>query len=510
MIRKILFFMLLYMLSSTLMALENFSNRSHSNINLEFNGNSQWVIRKDRMYGSSSVNICQKNSNKQCLHVENGYLQLGEIQDVWWSSLWNLKSSDSDFIRIQNKWKPEQYLHIEGGNLQSGEIENHWHSPQWKRSTISKNHNKVKYETINKDVTYLYPYDGRNISILLQNNNYDEEVMKSLLKAFDNAYDEFENITGRKPASSKQERNGLLIIAEPEAKFLPNVGAHAYTSKAGIEMSSAVFLSLYNGVRENNTFEQAVFYELGRNFWFYTRQIGARKDFTIPNSPSSNNGFIVGTGYAIFMRHWIMNKIGVNGRFNGGSLSNMERSIKDLITEYISEDSYTFNNTVVLNRSTRSDRSGADMFASFLFSLSDTYGDSFVTKLWKEVENGKNATSKYSSTDNFIVAASKAANKDLRSTFKTWKWPSIGKKSNDILDNLFTTNTEKNEVIESFYSKYSSYFGQKTKVNYSCFNSYTCQDFLNGSKTKKIAVRESDNLIWYFTGSRWNKWGYLN
>lgn len=504
-------FFILLLISNNLFSAESFTSRwGYPNINLTFNGNTNWIIRNDNYYGSNSIKICKKENNTECLNIENGYLELGQIEDHWWSSLWNIIPVNNDFIRIQNKWKSNQYLHIENDYLlESGAIENGWYSAQWKRTEVINNNNQmVEYETINGDITHLYPYDGKYVSLLLLNNNYDEVIIEEILNTFDSAYKLFKEVTGRDPHLSKQQRNGRLTLAEIGDHLMPEgAGAHADTGVTGIEMRSYVFSNLYNGVQENSKYDQALFYELGRNFWFYSSEISASRDFPSANSQNANNHFVVGTGYAIFMRHWLMNKLGLKGTFNGGSLTDLEKEIKGLLTTYVWDEQYSFENTVVLNLSTSTTKSGADMFASFLFALAEQYGDEFIHKLWKEIENGKNAAKKYSSTDNFIVAASKAANKDLRDTFKTWKWPAVGAKSNEILDTLFKGN---NLHIDYFYNDYPWYFGLKEGSNYSCGSGYFCQNFSGGwnSVSKIIRVRLSDNYLYWKVGNgSWYNYG---
>jgi hypothetical protein len=55
--------------------------------------------------------------------------------------------------------------------------------------------------------------------------------------------------------------------------------------------------------------------------------------------------------------------------------------------------------------------------------------------------------------------------------------------------------------IESFYNEYPSYFGEKSGGNYSCYSSYTCQDFANG---KIIAVHNQNKSLHYNTNGTWH------
>jgi hypothetical protein len=109
-------------------------NKWKQNTNLEIQGNSKWVIRSNRYYGSSGfVNICKENNNNHCLHIENGSLELGKIQDGWWSSAWRITPTYNGYVKIQNKWKSNQYLNIEYGALKSTPVYHGWWSYQWKK-----------------------------------------------------------------------------------------------------------------------------------------------------------------------------------------------------------------------------------------------------------------------------------------------------------------------------------------------------------------------------------------
>lgn len=65
------------------------------------------------------------------MHVENGSLQTGSIQDAWHSAQWK-QEVEGDFVRFQNRWKPEVYLHVETGTVDAGTISPGWLSAQWK------------------------------------------------------------------------------------------------------------------------------------------------------------------------------------------------------------------------------------------------------------------------------------------------------------------------------------------------------------------------------------------
>ena len=66
-----------------------------------------------------------------------------------------------------------------------------------------------------------------------------------------------------------------------------------------------------------------------------------------------------------------------------------------------------------------------DLFAAFLFRLRrDNGGNKFIKALWHEVARRPKAATTQEAVDNFIIAASLAAGRDLTTQFTTqWRWP---------------------------------------------------------------------------------------
>jgi hypothetical protein len=45
--------------------------------------------------------------------------------------------------------------------------------------------------------------------------------------------------------------------------------ACSYLGVTGTEIEPPYFQTLYDGIANNDLYDQALFYEFGRNFWFY-------------------------------------------------------------------------------------------------------------------------------------------------------------------------------------------------------------------------------------------------
>ena len=128
-----------------------------------------------------------------------------------------------------------------------------------------------------KGVAYqLTPWVGQYVVILTRNRNLNRRTMETILRAVDSAYVFYRELTGRTPNTAPWARqyDGRFAIArvpppEPECGY-----ACTYFGYFGTEVSDYVFDALYRQASlKDPKLDQAVFYELGRAFWFYEDQL---------------------------------------------------------------------------------------------------------------------------------------------------------------------------------------------------------------------------------------------
>src|ERR1700712_5017876 len=82
-------------------------------------------------------------------------------------------------------------------------------------------------------------------------------------------------------------------------------------------------------------YDQELFYEFGRNFWFYSNQLAYKT-----NDPST-------TGYAIFMRFMAMDATAVSAApFNSTPWTTFRTAYESLVDNYTANTSYTWANTL--------------------------------------------------------------------------------------------------------------------------------------------------------------------
>jgi hypothetical protein len=181
----------------------------------------------------------------------------------------------------------------------------------------------------------------------------------------------------------------------------------------GIELQNTYFDIMYNAINNNNQYDQVVFYEFGRNFWFYESKLNYKL-----NDP-------VATGYAVFMRFMSMEAAGVNGApFNSWSFPTFRTNVENLINTYLANPSLEWANTLGIGQGVPGSGLGAtDLFASFCFRLRRDYGgETFVRNLWKQAGLRPNAIETQDAVDNFFLASCAAANRNLTTVFQSWRW----------------------------------------------------------------------------------------
>jgi hypothetical protein len=232
----------------------------------------------------------------------------------------------------------------------------------------------------------------------------------------DSAYAYYADITGQSPEGKLY--NGKLTIAQVPGTCGAGCG---YLGASGIEILD-YFMDWIHGLHtiDNNRDHHIYYYELGRNFWFFSPQL-----------TYSSYGSAV-TGFAIHSQFGAMQRAGVTRPFDINSVSwtVYESELRQQFSAYLSDTTKSFSNTLQIGSwtSPTPTRFGGfnhqDLFASMLFRLQDAYGgDAFIRAFWRAVRIRPAATSIQDAVDNLVLSASQAANRNLTSVFSSWRFP---------------------------------------------------------------------------------------
>jgi len=282
------------------------------------------------------------------------------------------------------------------------------------------------YTTQQGNTLNLYAWPGQKMAILTASNATDPSVMRKYLTAADGTWNYYADATGSLPGLAFNY-NGLATIAEVQSAC----GAGCtYIGATGMEIEDPYFQWMPDGI-PYNVYDQVMFYEMGRSFWLFESRIGYR---------SPGNSASLQTGYAILMRFRSIAALGYQGAFNGfystpvttqqiqsatNNYNTLLANNAGLIDAYAANTSLTWNNTFYTNTFSNPNGSCADLFASLIQRLAQNYGgEAFIQDLWKEVLKRPVSASDQDALDNFVLAASAAANKNLTGIFlNQWRWP---------------------------------------------------------------------------------------
>ena len=139
--------------------------------------------------------------------------------------------------------------------------------------------------------TLLLPWAGSNIVFLTTPGDYDGRIMAHWVRALDEGWALYTDLTGRRPEPLKQLEGRTTIAAVPNGDYTCGAGC-GYVGASGIELAMFYEWNYPALQRDPQAIPHYVFYEMGRNF------------FTFGNRHSCFT-----TGFAVFMRYVCMDTL---------------------------------------------------------------------------------------------------------------------------------------------------------------------------------------------------------
>ena len=260
---------------------------------------------------------------------------------------------------------------------------------------------------------------GKNIALLTKDENWDSETISRILKTLDLAYDSYAEITKFQPSSFSSYK-GRLIIAEVDKEEMGCGGAACGNLGAtGIEIQPWLLMRLYNGVKEFDQYDQALFYELGRNFWDY----GSYYPVLRGNSTRGNWMDASTTGFAVFMRFLVINSNSIpGGPWDGGGGTNWVNffnQMKSLAEIQAQSPTYNYENTFgVMKPPYSGPLSINDFWSSVVYYFLPSGNEAVTTqKFLTNLKLRPQAVTEADAVNNFIVAMSLALGRNIENEF---------------------------------------------------------------------------------------------
>ena len=289
----------------------------------------------------------------------------------------------------------------------------------------------MQYQAFDGKTYELAPWIGQNVALLIPLATVaDPNVMTKLLAAFDAGYEYYQELTGQHPADwGPTTLNGRTTIAVVDATCGAGCG---YLGTRGIEILPDWFGSnlegdfpsargFYDAMAENGSTTSIVFYELGRNFWFYGNQLG-------------DYGFT--TGYAVVNRHYARESAGValDPQDTSGAYHNV--SLPVIAATYFASQGTTALNTLGNNQgivNPSGSNGSADLAAALLRIFHDHAGADTYARFWQTLPGAPAAATAAQAFQNFATTAQKASGFDFSFLFKSgWSFK-VGGASNEVL-----------------------------------------------------------------------------
>ena len=316
------------------------------------------------------------------------------------------------------KWSLE-FADIKYGNSQSLKIPNR--EINMTRSVYGAKEAKavqpignVEYLSFKSKTVERFVWPGKYIAFQTISKDYDPEVMGRIVYTFDKAYENYKEITGYTPGVSRQYKN-LLVITEMASDEVGCGAGCGYLGATGIELQSGLFNRLYNGVKLHDQYEQAPFYELGRNFWNYAKYRSILKGEAVSAKWFDANT----TGFAVFMRFLIINSNEIPGgpwdSGKGVAWKDFYSAMKGLIYKQKDEAGHNFANTFEAGLPPYAGPlSVNDFWSSLLFYFAPVGGEKMFAKSFlANLSTMPSATNTASAVQNFVNAVSLTLGKSV-------------------------------------------------------------------------------------------------
>lgn len=272
-------------------------------------------------------------------------------------------------------------------------------------------------------------FEGSIVALLIDKadydfHSYDHSTLEKMVAILDDAYIEYELVTGRIPdthirhiADDGQVRAPIAII--PSDTMGCNGYACGYLGATGIELGSEWFFNdLYEPFRNYSEFATVLFYEMGRNYWFYYDGLtGVRDDGT-------DIGFT--TGYAVYMRDVIGERLELTLKPSDVQTG---ASIAQSFVSYMSDSSRNWENTFLAGDYPDGNdmRIDNNAFVAGMFKAMEAeLGDEFVENFWTSVGEQSSVLPDRNDRliENLFKAASDSVSRNLYTEFTTlWKLP---------------------------------------------------------------------------------------
>jgi hypothetical protein len=282
-------------------------------------------------------------------------------------------------------------------------------------ATLSVGPFATSYTTQKGVVLSMYAWPGAKYALLTKTASYSPVTMRYILNAADGTWNYYAATVGKLPVIYVNYK-GLGTIANSGVGGVDLCGdGCTYIGYTGMEISDRITNNLVTGVP--NTYDWVIFYETGRSFWLFPQL-----EYKSPDTSSCEV-----TGFAVFMGLHSIQAQNLPSDYGTSIPLNPNPFANELlaINSYTANSSLNFQNTFLTSTFVSPYGDCPVLWTGLVYQLSQNYGgEAFIQALFKEALKRLGPTTTQDAVDNFVLAASAAANKNLTNVFQTqYKFP---------------------------------------------------------------------------------------
>ncbi|MEM7385492.1 MAG: DUF5060 domain-containing protein [Verrucomicrobiota bacterium] len=268
-------------------------------------------------------------------------------------------------------------------------------------------------------------WEGQRTALVLDGvedpSAYDQQVMGEIVQILDRVFDAYDKVTGQSPKAGSRAFDGRATV-EVSTKV---GGGLAHHGRLGVAIGQGFFDKLYERFKGGErTLDQVFFYEIARNYWPST--FNPRIDYHTTKGPKDYGWWTVGFNNAmsIFMPSEVE---GISDMYYfGRDRKTFSKGMEANLTAYLEGD-YTWKQGWCINLVPWKERTSLnDLMTALLIRLHrENGGNAFISKLYREIPKLpklKGRDDYQGARDQFYIASSLAAGKDLQETYKELRW----------------------------------------------------------------------------------------
>jgi hypothetical protein len=255
----------------------------------------------------------------------------------------------------------------------------------------------VPYTTFAGKQVQLRAFVGTHYALLIEpSRTVDRIVIDRVVSALDRGWEWYRGLIGFVP-EAKVTHAGKAIVAETNSNV-------AHSGQAGFELQPSTMTLLLTEAKRDR-YNQASFYLMGLNFWFFSQQLGKIDAFS--------------HGFAHVHRFHCIEGAGLTGApwDDNFDFDHYRKSIIiDMLTRYLVDPKLSWENTLAANKAPENPHGwvASDLAGAFFHRIRIDHGFEGYRRFWKVMMDAPEAETPRQCAERFVQVARVATGADYR------------------------------------------------------------------------------------------------